>query len=531
MSELDLSSRDYRAPRKIAARLVVTGRLQLMTPAQLGNGDAESITDMPLLLDTVEDQPRPLLSGTSIAGALRGYLIARARGHRAAEELGRESMADRLFGGVKGDDAGAQSPLIVDNALGELPANVLIELRDGVKIDYATHTAQDKFKYDLELLPAGTGFALRLELLLPPEPEHARPLRQALALALSGLSPGADGYGEIALGARRSRGFGRCRVESWQFAEYALTEVEGLLAWIVIDHDGWAPGPTRVWSGGPAAALGAGETAMLPEDYRRSFVISGRFALEGPLLVRSTQPLFTADEQPAGNGELQLPDVVQLRSHRPGRASPGGAAVLPGTSLAGALRSRATMILNTIAAGDPRGQALIDEIFGLDMHRQRQGEEPQPTGSRLIVEERPLDSGQLLVQNRVAIDRFTGGAFDTALFSEAPWFGGAVELRLELRHDSLPQQAELAAAQASREQARVGLLLLLLKDLWSGDLPLGGGASVGRGRLRGLEASLRASAEREWQLGASGEGLTIEGESAAELERYIEALHTHIGAA
>ena len=34
------------------------------------------------------------------------------------------------------------------------------------------------------------------------------------------------------------------------------------------------------------------------------------------------------------------------------------------------------------------------------------------------------------------------------------------------------------------------MLLLLLKDLWTGDLPLGGESSIGRGRLRGLEAKL-----------------------------------------
>jgi hypothetical protein len=36
----------------------------------------------------------------------------------------------------------------------------------------------------------------------------------------------------------------------------------------------------------------------------------------------------------------------------------------------------------------------------------------------------------------------------------------------------------------------VGLVLLLLKDLWTGDLPLGGEISVGRGRLKGKQATL-----------------------------------------
>ena len=41
-----------------------------------------------------------------------------------------------------------------------------------------------------------------------------------------------------------------------------------------------------------------------------------------------------------------------------------------------------------------------------------------------------------------------------------------------------------------RFEANIGLLLLLLKDLWTADLPLGGESSVGRGRLRGKHAVL-----------------------------------------
>ena len=47
--------------------------------------------------------------------------------------------------------------------------------------------------------------------------------------------------------------------------------------------------------------------------------------------------------------------------------------------------------------------------------------------------------------------------------------------------------------------AEIGLLLLVLKDLWTGDLPIGGESSVGRGRLRGKEATLSLK-EMNWVL-------------------------------
>ncbi len=101
-----------------------------------------------------------------------------------------------------------------------------------------------------------------------------------------------------------------------------------------------------------------------------------------------------------------------------------------------------------------------------------------PQSSRVITEESVVEGGRDLVQSRVKIDRFTGGAFPAALFSEQPVFGGAgttLKLNLTLRNP---------------EPAEIGLLLLVLKDLWTGDLPLGGESSVGRGRLQGTRSHL-----------------------------------------
>lgn len=72
--------------------------------------------------------------------------------------------------------------------------------------------------------------------------------------------------------------------------------------------------------------------------------------------------------------------------------------------------------------------------------------------------------------SRVRIDRFTQGVVPAALFDEEPWFGGETCIRLELRN---PCEGE------------TGLFLLLVKDLITGDLPVGGTASVGRGILAG----------------------------------------------
>src|SRR5262249_55381721 len=84
--------------------------------------------------------------------------------------------------------------------------------------------------------------------------------------------------------------------------------------------------------------------------------------------------------------------------------------------------------------------------------------------------EQPLTGGQPLRPARIRADRFTGGVVDGALFEEEPNYRGRARLRLELRQ---PGPGEL------------GLVLLVLKDLLLGDLPLGGAGSVGRGVVSG----------------------------------------------
>ncbi len=75
------------------------------------------------------------------------------------------------------------------------------------------------------------------------------------------------------------------------------------------------------------------------------------------------------------------------------------------------------------------------------------------------------------------------------------------------------------------------MLLLLLKDLWTGDLPLGGEISVGRGRLRGKSAHLKYQngQVQTWDLLANGDdGVNVVSGERQELENYVATLHTHL---
>jgi len=475
--------------RWIVSRIVVEGDLVLQTPAHFGNGDGDDVTDMPLMLDPLgeaEGRITPLLTGASLAGALRSYLREVESGY--GSESNKQSLCASLFGGLQADGDGEQSPLIIDDARG---VNGAIEFRDGVAINAQSRTADDKKKYDLQLWAAGTRFPLRFELVIR-EYDNKAELRQALVTALGGLSDGG-----ITLGMRKRRGYGAVMVQNWRVRQWNLKELAELLDWL---ENGAAPITSQ-------ASLETALGAALSEDARDSIAIEATFALNGSMLIRSE-----------GRSADKGPDAVHLKARQANGSSLGS--VLSGTSMAGVLRARAFKILSTLGDRD-KAKISVDRIFGTDMdelrRRRKQGDKTaQPCASRLNVTEQVISNVQEeFVQNRVSIDRFTGGALETALFNEQPVFGDK-ESRLTMTlHLRQPQEEE------------IGLLLSLLKDLWTGDLPVGGETSVGRGRLQGISATLIRSGKPLGTITATGErlqNLQLSEGLAEQAENYLSKL-------
>lgn len=470
--------------RQIRRRIIIEGDLVLQTPAHFGNGDGDEVTDMPLLLDPHDNQS-PLLTGASLAGALRSYL--REQEHGFGGQANKQSASVSLFGGGKGDDGGEQSPLIVADSLGQKASATI---RAGVRLEGKTRTAADKALFDVQLWQAGTTFPLRLELLIGAKDDAAK-LKQALVTALAGLS-----NGRITLGARKRRGYGEVKVSQWRVKEYDLTDPEQLCDWLANGNQ-----PLEAETADLQTALGV---ADLVTDKRQLFQLHATFALQGSLLIR------------AGEGQDDVgPDMVHLHARQ---ANGKKAPIVSGTSLAGALRARAQRIVNTIRAGD-RADHLINSLFGGEY---LQDGKKRLQASRLTVKEKVIENGRTdLVQNRVSIDRFTGGARDTALFNEQPVFATNETLITVDLHLRNPQPHD------------VGLLLLLLKDLWTEDLPLGGESSVGRGRLKGREATLtyRNGTEQRWRITAVGEQLEINSDTNSTqqaLQDFVTALNDHL---
>jgi len=435
--------------RHLAARWVVTGELELCSAARLGGeaaaGDA---ADLVVLRDRATD--RPLLTGSTLAGALRAHLTDRLDQYAAGEH---SPQVRALFGARRTDnhEDAQQSPLITYDTCAR-DTSPAAEIRDGVALNTDTGTAHRHGKYDLEVLPAGTCWPLRVDLLVPADADEAR-LLGLLAAALGGLAPG-----EIALGSRRSRGLGELAVADWRARRYDLRLRQGWRDWLL--SPAADPLAAETAHDTVLAALGAGghRVDATAADRRRRAVITAEVELVGPLLVGS--PGTQADD----------PDAVHLTS--------AGRSVLPGTGLAGPLRARMLRIARTQHPDDVAdavvnalcGSLEPDTSAGHGSRRAPRHRRHTAAASRLRVSERPLTGDVRVRGSRIELDRVTQGVIPGGLFTEEPVASGALHLRLELRQ---PRAGEL------------GLLLLAVRDLLDGDVPLGGGAAIGRGVVRG----------------------------------------------
>ncbi|MCB9422747.1 MAG: hypothetical protein H6667_23305 [Ardenticatenaceae bacterium] len=476
--------------REIRQRWIITGTLELLTPAHLSNGDVGHQVDLTLLTDPLDG--RPLLTGASLAGALRNYLneftnnYSHKKDPRSGETLWLENSSGQgqpktatelLFGAARQNDEGDQSPLIVHDALGKQEA-VQIERRDGVRIDPKTRLAADQAKFDLNLLAAGTQFDLCFELVVT-EPMLAdlTMIEEAMALALYGLQDE-----QISLGGRKRRGYGVCKASEWRLWKFDLTTAAGLKGWLEYGRFNTSTPPA---TDNILTLL----KVNLPADQRDQYELVANFNIDGSVLIRSG---FESDFGP---------DMAHLESRRNGQMVP----ILSGTSLAGVIRGQALRIARTVSGSEAFATNFVQNLFGYMPAEDEQGKFKK-SASRVWVQETEITGGNKLVQNRVAIDRFTGGALESALFAEQPVFGGQANIQLTIKS---PQDAE------------IGLLMLVLKDLWTGFVPIGGEASVGRGRLQGTFATIKHKGI-EWQLDKNNESSFVEGD-AAKLEGFVAA--------
>lgn len=401
---------------RIIGKIILQANLENETPILIGTGEGD-VSDSEAMKWPIGDVP--YIPASSMAGRLKRYF----------KEFKLPDPGRRFWGRSGEDDP--QSHLRLDDLIPESGDTGSIVLRDGVRIDPETNTAEESKKYDYQIVEPGLVFPFRAEITIR-NGMNAGDAKEFAAHIHAILHHG------FRIGAHTNTGFGKMKCSNFKGWQFEFPE----------NADAWfnylADNPFE------AEELSFSDKIELPTS--KEFSVEATFQLKTSLIIG------------AYGVEGGEPDKSQLKSR--------DKFVLPGKSIRGALRHRAIKILNTV--GGTEAQENIEELFGhVDekLHVQKRG--------RLRVEESYLEQVEPMNQDRIRIDRFTGGVIGGALFNSQPvWTTGEEAVRISF-----------SATDTSPDEKK--LLLLLLKDLWLEDLPIGGEKSIGRGVLRGMEATIK----------------------------------------
>ena len=385
--------------------------------------------------------------------------------------------------------------------------------RHGVGIDRTTGAASDGALYEHEFLPRGTKFDIRItaegrddktmgrdQSKGIPEPASSESVKKLLEVIVDILKSGA-----VCLGGRTGSGQGTIQVIEPKLRRTGKTTDAGALT-------------------APADVL----DALIGEDEEGTPIPLelGGWSLQEPARIRITwwspTGIFVAEDQeltdrrkeeaqkknPEANGVTE-----PLRD--PSVAWDEAQLLIPGTSIRGALRSRASRIARTVLAARDDFKPLTSH----DIHEQIAAEpnlvrymfgSTEYRGAVTVHDCLSTERGKRIEVTHNVIDRWTGSVIDGGLFTEAVYLGTRwepitidIDLRQLLNNIEAEKGPEDDGKTVGADQTGIGsedreqskpthadyahaayvLLGLVLAELSAGTLPLGSRSTRGLGQV------------------------------------------------
>ncbi|WP_366180394.1 RAMP superfamily CRISPR-associated protein [Actinomyces timonensis] len=393
--------------------------------------------------------------------------------------------------------------------------SVALATRTGIAVNRYWGAAGDTALFEHEYVPAGLPLTLTITAQTgrmstsggetQPEAAGPEPATESHVEQLFALIIGLLKSGRVAFGGRRNAGWGRVRLADhrpWTLTRSRLGTREELLTWL---------------DGGEDVT-----TAIDPVACTESERIRITISWDSPtgILVAEPRPDRTERDEHAREGERGRSDDQQPNNYaEPLRSGPHPSAplVLPGSSVRGALRSRASRIARTVLAA--RQPDSVDTWSGLGVHDQLTADpalvrdlfgSTNRRGALSVLD--TLASGRTRLRTVLhnAGDRWTGGVAEGLLYGEKVPDTTWNDLVLELDPRSLPGTGD-------RRRAAWCLLGLTLAELATGTLPLGSRGTRGLGQVHVTRVRVDGGADvvgEPWDLTAPAGTATDLGDGA-----------------
>ena len=424
-------------------------------------------------------------------------------------------------------------PQYKDSDPGESP----LPRRHGVGIDRTTGAASDGALYEHEFLPRGTAFTIRItaegrddetmgreQSEGIPGPASSEAIELLLRLIRSLFKSKA-----IALGGRTGSGQGRIKVQESDKKRQGSNEehqdsgdqylrivaqskgIEGKEPVDIVDA------LTGALTEGPESSKGTDSSAWVGTQPARIKITwwspTGIFVAEDEELTKQRKAAKEAENEEKGINEEVHEVVYPLRD--PSVEWENAQLLIPGTSIRGALRSRASRIARTVLAAQDK----LPTFTSHDLHEQIAAEpnlvrymfgSTEYRGAVTVHDCLSTKRGKLIEVTHNAIDRWTGGVIDGGLFTEAVYLGTKwepIRINIDLRQllnnieaekgpeakrgpadaneaeDSSVEREQPKPTHADYAHAAYVLLGLVLAELSAGTLPLGSRSTRGLGQV------------------------------------------------
>ena len=477
---------------------------------------------------------RPVLTGRSIKGAVRA----------ACKKYFDETRKSHLWGGLS--NQGAWASALTFHAVDLHNAEVFpgrgdgpggdgargLPTRMGIAIDRYWGAAGDTALFEHEYVPAGRPLTLTITAQAGSMPRNrpddpaapfggvskCQPVTEDDVERLFSIILGVLKSGRVSFGGRRNAGWGRVRPDMrpgserfWVLTRAPLGTRDDLLSWLgngygedmserIEPIECGDPDRVRInieWNS-PTGILVAdprlsqAKSARNESDTDKAREKNVQAPEEGEKATRGTDP---DGEQHDLRGEDDPDELVPTRHLR---SSPGENApiVLPGSSVRGALRSRASRIARTILAAR---HASVNDWSDTNVHDQlahdpdlvqRLFGSTERRGALTVLDTLASSNGSTRLITHNAGDRWTGGVAEGTLYGEevhdAEWKNIVLELDLKALSNDDNRRGGTQRSRPEDDNLRRAawcLLGLVLAELAAGTLPLGSRGTRGLGQV------------------------------------------------
>ena len=440
---------------RFLARFVIEAK----TPLAVGSGEKDITTDALVATDV---NGLPYIPGTAIAGVVRSMI-----GEESAKSFFGYQVPNKKKDGKGSEIIFTEAKIL--NSKGEVVDGLNIEaidkdplLKEYKELPIRQHARISEKgvtvnggKFDEQVVFAGTRFCFELEMVSVKEENNN------FESVLSQIN-----NKTFRIGSGTRCGFGEIEVVEMQRAKLDLSKPNELDLYLdkssnlSEDWNGWQR-DENIEKETLSTDWVEYKLSLQPEDF---FLFGSGF---GDHEVDMTPVKARKVEWSNGCGKLS--DKMVL---------------IPATSVKGALSHRVAFHwnkLNGYYAGNPEAKVgkdnfAVKTLFGSEGEKDGEGQLRGNVIFSDIIEKRNVEDKIL---NHVAIDRFTGGAMDGALFSEKTTYvrekDKPFEMTLLVRKEVLDKKDKKV------EQA----LEAALQDICKGMLPLGGGVNRGNGIFTG----------------------------------------------